>query len=201
MISVAGVWLFSGLSKVEPSKANTAGPSGWPKPVCGPAGTVCSELTLDQCAPFTLWYPYMEEAPQCLHARLIGILDVLYFCLIQQAGAGWLQACSVWSLSPETGWPVQSWVLQSWDSNQGASRCQENHAHSGPGLVPSVTSALHRLLCDSVTKCSLRKPQQVFFLPVTQEWLESSTMFTVCPEWAWDQHLITLDDMNSERKI
>lgn len=26
------------------------------------------------------------------HAGIVGILDVLYFCLIQQAGAGWLQA-------------------------------------------------------------------------------------------------------------
>lgn len=38
------------------------------------------------------------KKPLVPHAGIIGILDVLYFCLIQQAGAGWLQARRVRSV-------------------------------------------------------------------------------------------------------
>lgn len=49
-----------------------------------PAGAVHGELTLDQCAPFTL-IPLHGRSPRCLHAGIIGILHVLYFCLVLQA--------------------------------------------------------------------------------------------------------------------
>lgn len=78
--------------------------------------------------------PLHGRSPYRLHAGITGILNILYFCLIQQAGAGWLQPRWVQSV---TGQPPQSW-----DSNQGARHCQENHARSGAGSGPSVTSAL-----------------------------------------------------------
>lgn len=88
----------------------------------------------------------MEEALKWLHAGFFVVLEVLYSCLTQQAGAGRLGLNG----ASETG--------QSLDSNQRASRCQENHAHSGPGVVPLVTSAVHTLLHDSVIKFPLYEP-------------------------------------------
>lgn len=82
----------------------------------------------------------------------------------------WYFECIVF-LSRTAGWvqvgcrpagSAGSESLQSLDSNQGASRCQESHAHSGPRLGPSVTSALRTILRDSATQTSQGKSTHIY---------------------------------------
>lgn len=70
----------------------------------------------------------MEEALSASAQELSVFCIVLYFCLIQQVGCR--------PAGSKAGRPVQSLVLQSLDSNQGASHCQEKPCSLRAWLSP-----------------------------------------------------------------